>query len=62
MSEKFELRSDFEPAGDQPGAISELVAGVQHVDQAAQQILAHELSAQGIEIVDTPEGPKWRRV
>ena len=29
----FELVSDFEPQGDQPGAIRELVAGIQRGDE-----------------------------
>src|SRR3989344_4090898 len=29
MNEKFKLKSDYEPAGDQPAAISALVKGIQ---------------------------------
>ena len=38
MKDKFELRSEFEPAGDQPGAIESLYEGIQR-DQKKQTLL-----------------------
>ena len=38
MSKRFELQSEFEPAGDQPAAIKALVEGINH-GEAAQTLL-----------------------